>query len=95
MTVKTTEQLITEIQTNIVPNDQGLVTPDVMQTTLVDVVSSYFNLPNVGTIAYQNAYAVSITGGSISGVALNTSNATITTSLSGEWPPQVERDVDI
>ena len=84
MTVKTTEQLITEIQTNIVPNDQGLVTPDVMQTTLVDVVSSYFNLPNVGTIAYQNAYAVSITGGSISGVALNTSNATITGgSISG------------
>lgn len=97
MTIKTTAQLIDEIQTNIVPNDTGAITPSVMQTTLIDIVNSYLNLPVAGTLAYQNAYAVSISGGAITGVSpLASSNVAITggtitgVSISGVTLPWID-----
>ncbi len=81
MTVKTVSQLITEIDDTIIDNTGNLILPADMRTVLTDIVTSFLNLPLTGTIAYQNAYAVTISGGAITGVTLVTNSAIITNAV--------------
>lgn len=69
MTIKTVSELITEINTNIFDNNQNLIVPALVRVTLTDIVTSFLNLPLVGTMAYQGSGAVSISGGAITGIS--------------------------
>ncbi len=81
MTVKTISELLTEIDDTIIDNTTGLIIPAGVRTTLSDIVTSFLNLPLTGTLAYQNAYAVTISGGAITGVTLIANSAIITNAV--------------